>query len=213
MSEPKNTTEGQTPITAPDATAGGQQAEPERTFSQSEVDALVGKRLTRERAKFADYDELKEQAKAFAEYERSQLSELEQAQTRVTELEAERDEANANATKTLIRAAFIAEAAQAGVAHPEDAYRLAELTSVNVGEDGAITGVAEVVKTLVDDGRLVMVAQRQAPNLDGGAGGGQRAVEQVSSLTPDELESAKKTGVTPEQYAESKAAIAARRQR
>lgn len=213
MSEPKDTTEGQTPITAPDVTGDGKQPEPERTFSQSEVNTIIGDRISRVRAKFADYDELKAKADAFAEYEHSQLSELEQAQTRVTELEAERDEANANATKTLIRAAFIAEAAQAGVAHPEDAYRLAELTSVNVGEDGAITGVAEVVKTLVDAGRLVMVAQRQAPNLNGGAGGGQWAIEQVASLTPEELESAKKTGVTPEQYAESKAAIAARRQR
>ena len=41
-------------------TAAAQQ-EP-RTFTQDEVDAIVADRLTRERAKYADYDDLKAQA-------------------------------------------------------------------------------------------------------------------------------------------------------
>lgn len=37
-------------------------AEPERTFSQAEVDNIVGERLKREREKFADYADLKSKA-------------------------------------------------------------------------------------------------------------------------------------------------------
>ena len=37
----------------------GAPAEPERTFTQAEMDAIIGDRLKRERAKYADYDEAK----------------------------------------------------------------------------------------------------------------------------------------------------------
>lgn len=40
----------------------GAPAEPERTFTQTEVDAIVGDRLKRERAKYADYDDVKARA-------------------------------------------------------------------------------------------------------------------------------------------------------
>ena len=33
----------------------GAPAEPERTFTQAEMDAIIGDRLKRERAKYADY--------------------------------------------------------------------------------------------------------------------------------------------------------------
>ena len=36
-----------------------QNTEPEKTFTQAELDAIVGDRLKRERAKYADYSDLK----------------------------------------------------------------------------------------------------------------------------------------------------------
>ena len=62
-------------------------SEPARTFTQAEVDAIIGDRLTRERAKFADYDDLKGKA---AELET--LKETAQtAQSKVSELQNQVD--------------------------------------------------------------------------------------------------------------------------
>ena len=41
--------------------------QPERTFTQAEVDAIIGDRLKREREKFADYADLKEKAGKYDE--------------------------------------------------------------------------------------------------------------------------------------------------
>ena len=38
---------------------------PERTFTQAELDAVIGERLSRERAKYVDYETLKEKASKF----------------------------------------------------------------------------------------------------------------------------------------------------
>lgn len=117
------------------------------------------------------------------------------------------DAAEERAKQTLIRAAFVSEAAKAGAAYPEDVYRLADLAGVDVQEDGTVAGVAVAVKSLVDAGRIPMAGRTPAPNLDGGAGGAGRAAAHVK-LTPEELEAAKRMSLTPEKYAENKAAIA-----
>ena len=57
----------------------GAPAEPERTFTQAELDAIVGDRLKRERAKYADYDEFKAKAAKFDEAEEASKSELQKA--------------------------------------------------------------------------------------------------------------------------------------
>ena len=44
-------------------------AQPERTFTQAEMDAIIGDRLNRERQKYADYAELKAKALKFDEAE------------------------------------------------------------------------------------------------------------------------------------------------
>lgn len=65
-------------ITVDNATQGAP-AEPERTFTQAEMDAIIGDRLKRERAKYADYDELKTKAAAYDEAEEASKSELQKA--------------------------------------------------------------------------------------------------------------------------------------
>lgn len=58
-----------------------EQAKPEfqPITSQEQLNALLGDRLARERAKFADYDELKAKAEKFDEAEQASKSELEKA--------------------------------------------------------------------------------------------------------------------------------------
>jgi hypothetical protein len=66
------------------------QEEP-RTFTQEELDRIVGERLQRERAKYADFDALKEKAAKFDEAEQAQKSELQKATERAEALQKELD--------------------------------------------------------------------------------------------------------------------------
>lgn len=60
-----------------------------RTFTQDEVNAIVGKRLAEEKSKFADYEEIKAKAAKFDEAEEANKSELQKAVERASNLEAE----------------------------------------------------------------------------------------------------------------------------
>lgn len=66
------------------------QEEP-RTFTQEEVDKIVGDRLQRERAKYADFEALKEKAAKFDAAEEAQKSELQKATERAEALQKELD--------------------------------------------------------------------------------------------------------------------------
>lgn len=60
-----------------------------RTFTQEEVNAIVGKRLAEEKGKFADYEDLKAKAAKYDEAEEANKSELQKATERANNLEAE----------------------------------------------------------------------------------------------------------------------------
>lgn len=63
----------------------------ERTFTQSELDAIVKERLRREREKHADYDQLKAKAAKFDEAEEAAKSDLQKATERAEQLQKELD--------------------------------------------------------------------------------------------------------------------------
>ena len=63
----------------------------EKTFTQSELDAIVSDRLKRDRQKYADYDSLKEKASRFDQMEEANKSELQKAIERGDALQNELD--------------------------------------------------------------------------------------------------------------------------
>ena len=67
---------------------GGNQ---ERTFTQAELDAILSDRISRERAKYADYDTMKEKAAKFDASEEASKSELQKAQERAQALQLQID--------------------------------------------------------------------------------------------------------------------------
>lgn len=69
-----------------------------KTFTQAEVNAIVGDRLARAAEKYSDYDALKEKAAKFDEIEEQNKSELEKAQEKIASLQAMVD-SNNKATK------------------------------------------------------------------------------------------------------------------
>lgn len=143
-----------------------------------------------------------------AERQQAAMSDLDKANKRADDAEQRAAAAEAKARDTLIRAAFVAEAAKIQAAHPEDVYRLADLKEVTVGDDGTVLGVAEAVKALADAGRIPLSnVKPQAPKLDGGAGSQDRPSKQSVTLTQAEIETARRMGITPERYAAQKLAL------
>lgn len=61
----------------------------ERTFTQEEVNAIVGKRLAEEKGKYSDYEDLKAKAAKYDEAEEAQKTELQKVTERANNLEAE----------------------------------------------------------------------------------------------------------------------------
>ena len=61
----------------------------EKTFTQSELDQIIGERLKRERDKYQDYETLKEKAQKLDQIEEDAKSELQKAQERAEKLQAE----------------------------------------------------------------------------------------------------------------------------
>ncbi len=81
MSELENTT-----VTTPEESTVETQ---ERTFTQHELDAIVKDRLGREKSKYADYEELKQKAAKFDEFEEANKTELQRVTEKAQALEAE----------------------------------------------------------------------------------------------------------------------------
>jgi len=85
------------------------QATAEKTFTQSEMDAIIGERLGRLKAKYADYDELAQKAKAYDEAEEASKSELQKAVEERDRYKAELDKLQAERERTELVARVAAE--------------------------------------------------------------------------------------------------------
>lgn len=71
------------------ATAGEQHEPTEKTFTQAELNDVVKDRLARERAKFADYDELKSQVDQFKKAQDSGKTAVEKLSEQVASLKSD----------------------------------------------------------------------------------------------------------------------------
>src|SRR5699024_8535511 len=74
--------------------------------SQAELDKIIGERVARERAKFADYKDLKSKAAKLDEIEQANKSELEKAAEARQQAEQERDAARADALRFRVASRF-----------------------------------------------------------------------------------------------------------
>ena len=69
----------------------GEQETTPKTFTQEQVDALIGERLTRERAKYADYEAIKAKAEKFDQQEEAAKSDLQKAEDNAADLQKQLD--------------------------------------------------------------------------------------------------------------------------
>jgi hypothetical protein len=132
-------------------------------------------------------------------------TELQKAQEARQQAEQTATAAIKEANDKLIRAAFLAEAGKVQAQHPQDAYLLADISEVEITDDGQVTGVEDAIKVLVESGRLVVAGNKPTPpNLDGGAGSGERSPDKPLKLSQEEIEIARKMRISPEDYQKHK---------
>lgn len=75
----------------------------QKTFTQAEVDKIVSERLCRDRAKYADYEDLKAKAGKYDEMEEASKSELQKATERASDLQRQLDDMKAAENIRIIR--------------------------------------------------------------------------------------------------------------
>lgn len=139
------------PAADPTSTQDGQ---PEtKTFTQADVNRIVGERTARERDKYADYDDLKAKATQFDTIEAQNATELEKAVKQADT--AARADVSAKTNLRLVRAEARAVAASMHFHDPADAAVLLgpNLGGVKVNDDGDVdeTAVKALVEQLAKD--------------------------------------------------------------
>lgn len=123
-----------------------------KTFTQLELDAIIADRLTRNSAKFADYDALKEKAARVDKADEDAKTELQRALDKAAKAETEGKSAVDRANATLRRAAIYGEATKQNAVDGDTVTALlAGNATVAVDKDGNVTGAAEAVKALLHD--------------------------------------------------------------
>jgi hypothetical protein len=132
-----------------------------KTFTQEDLDKIVADRIGRERKKYADYDELKtklsEYTKVEEERKQSEMSEIEKLQAQLEKLTKQAEEAEQvkvksleSANKRLVKSEFKVLAKDLGVRKDalDDAFVLADMSSVQIDDEGNVTGVKEALEAL-----------------------------------------------------------------
>lgn len=106
--------------------------------NQEEFDRMVGARLARERAKFADYEDLKAKASKFDEVDAASKSELQKAQDAIAERDRQLTDLPKVARQQAIR--FASLASQQGFLDPEDALVFID---ADLGDEDAVKAALE----------------------------------------------------------------------
>lgn len=128
-------------------------------MTQDELDALITKRLERERKKHADYEE---KAKRLAELEKAEEERKKAAMTEAERLKAEKEEAAKKAEEAAEQAKQAQEKANQRIIsteiksiaralnayNPADVLALLDKTGIEIDDEGNVQGVEDAVKAL-----------------------------------------------------------------
>jgi hypothetical protein len=122
-----------------------------KTFTQAELDAIVGDRLKRQKSQFADYDDLKAKAAKLEEFEKSQQTEAEKAAQARADAEKRATDLEAALRHKTVESALIT-AAAGKLADPKDAV-LYLGDKLELDETGQVdpTAVAQLVDGLLSE--------------------------------------------------------------
>ena len=203
--------ESETPETNPDGQPSAETKvdspeSAEKTFTQSQLDELIAKRIARVEKKYEGFDDLKSKLSEYEskaeEQRQAELSDVQKAQEQAKQFEdqlatvtAQLETERANTRQQAIKNEFIKVASSANIIDIDAAMALSDLSAVEIGEDGKVNGVDDVIKTLVEH-KPYMVAKKQTQPIgtatNGGSGG--QYEKTAEQLLADAAEKARKTG-------------------
>lgn len=186
-----------------------------KTYTQDEINDIVTKRLERERKKYADYDELKAKAKEYEdkleEQRLAELSEKEFAEEQAKKFEAELNDlktqlaAKENAIREqAIKNEFIKVATSANIIDIDAAIALSDLSKVTIEDDGAVVGVDEAIKALVEHKPYLVAKKQTQPIGQATNAGGPQTDKTAEQLLADAAEKARKSGTMADKVAYAK---------
>jgi hypothetical protein len=131
------------------------------TMTQEELDALIGREKGRVKSKYADYSDIKAKLSEFEKFEEERKkaemtvqerleAEKAEAEKRAQESEERANKALEAANKRLLKSEFRLLAKELGVRKDalDDAFVLADLSTVEVDEEGNVQGVQEALESL-----------------------------------------------------------------
>jgi len=167
-------------------------ASTDKGLSQEQVDAIVKDRLARERAKYADYEDLKSKASKLDELELQGKSELEKAQQTAETAKADAAKAIATANERLMHGALLVAASKAGVDSSELLLGVIDKAGLTVADDGTVSGTEDAVKAAIEK-YPQLVGKGTTGSADQGARGGgpeQITQAQLAKMSPEQVQKA-----------------------
>lgn len=141
--------------------------------SQADLDRIIADRLSRERQKFGDYDDLKAKAAKLDQIEQANATDLERATKKAAD-EA-RAEVQTTANARIVRAEARALAAAARFRDPADAVAFLDLKSIKVDDSGDpdADAIKAALKTLGESKPYLLADDKPGkPKPDPSQGGG-----------------------------------------
>lgn len=125
-----------------------------------------------------------EQQQKLRQWEDQQKTDMQRMQDRLAEAEREREQAVAQARESTLRMAVAQEAGRLDIIDPDAAYKLMDMSYVQIDDSGYVSGVEDALKELIK--LRPFLKNQNVPKRSGGEFGGNGAQE--SDLTREKID-------------------------
>ena len=169
----------------------------DKTFTQDEVNRMMGQARRDARSQFSDYSELKSRAAKADELEQANLTEAERLEVRVTDAEKRATDAQEQVSSAMIASEVKVRATQMGIVDPDAAFLLLNKKNVAYNVTDGVSGVDDALAQLLED-KPYLRAGNRTPNINPETG---QAAPPVR-LTADQREAARLMNLTDEEYSQ-----------
>ena len=169
----------------------------DKTFTQDEVNRMMGQARRDARSQFSDYSELKSRAAKADELEQANLTEAERLEARVSDAEKRATDAQGQVSSAMIASEVKVRATQMGIVDPDAAFLLLDKKNVAYNVTDGVSGVDDALAQLLED-KPYLRAGNRTPNLNPETG---QAAPPVR-LSADQREAARLMNLTDEEYSQ-----------
>jgi hypothetical protein len=143
-----------------------QTPEAPRSYTQEDFDRVIGRTRSEERAKFADYETLKEKAERYDEAANAAKTAEERLQEQLADRERELEQLRTSQREAVVNSAIGQAASKLGVVDLDAATKLIDRSALEFDDSGSPRNVEQLVEGLVKD--KPYLAAKPAASFDGG---------------------------------------------